>query len=119
MSFCFSKHISVIRINKNLVAVHRVKSPLLPADKPAYVGMAILDLSKTLMYDFHDEYIRRKHGDRAKLLFTNTDSLTYEIKTDDLDENLLGDKEWFDFRDYPEDRPMGKFHRDENEKVVG
>ena len=68
--------------NKNLVAVHKIKE-MLTLDRPAYVGMCILDLSKTLMYDFHHNYIKKKYNDRAKLLFTDTDSLTYEIETVD------------------------------------
>ena len=61
--------------NENLVAVHKIKETL-PLNRPAYVGMCILDLSKTLMYDFHYNYIKSKYGDKAKLLFTDTDSLT-------------------------------------------
>ena len=59
-----------------------MKSPLL--SKPALVGMAILDLSKALMYDFHYGYAREKYGNDAKLLFTDTDGLTYEIRTEDV-----------------------------------
>ena len=62
--------------NKNLMAVHKIKETL-TLNRPAYVGMSILDLSKTLMYDFHYNYIKKKYNDRAKLLFTDTDSLRY------------------------------------------
>ena len=52
-------------------------------NKPVYVGQAILDLSKTLMFDFHYKYIRKKYDSKAELLFTDTDSLLYLIHTDD------------------------------------
>ena len=69
--------------NENLVAVHKIKeAPTL--NRPAYVGMCILDLSKTLMYDFHYNYIKKKYGDRAKLIFTDMDSLTYEVEAEDV-----------------------------------
>ena len=69
--------------NKDLVAIHKIKE-MVTLNRPAYVGMCILDLSKTLMYNFHHNYIKNKYGDRAKLLFTDTDSLTYEIEAEDI-----------------------------------
>ena len=68
--------------NENLVAIHKIKETL-TLNRPAYVGMCILDISKTLIYDFHYNYIKGTYGNRAKLLFTDTDSLTYEIRTED------------------------------------
>ena len=68
--------------NENLVAIHKIKETL-TLNRPAYVGMCILDLRKTLMYDFHYNYIKQKYNHKAKLLFTDTDSLTYEIETND------------------------------------
>ena len=69
--------------NENLMAVHKVKETL-TLNRPAYVGMCILDLSKMLMYDFHYNYIKKKYKNRARLLFTDTDSLTYEIEAEDI-----------------------------------
>ena len=69
--------------NENLMAVHKVKETL-TLNRPAYVGMCILDLSKTLMYDFHYNYIKKKYNNRARLLYTDTDSLTYEIEAEDV-----------------------------------
>ena len=46
--------------------------------------MCILDLSKVLMYEFHYVYIKNKYGNNSRLLFTDTDSLMYEIKTEDV-----------------------------------
>ena len=81
--------------NENLMAVHKIKE-VLTLNRPAYVGMCILDLSKTLMYDFHYNYIIENYGDRAKLLFTDTDSLTYEIETEDVYQDFWNDKDKFD-----------------------
>ena len=69
--------------NKNLVAVHKIKETL-TLNRPAYVGMCILALSKTLMYNFYYKKIKKNYGDKAKLLFTDTDSLTYEIEAEDV-----------------------------------
>ena len=101
--------------NENLVAVHKIKETL-TLNRPAYVGMCILDLSKTLMYDFHYNYIKDKYGDKAKLLFTDTDSLTYEIEAKDVYQDFWNDKHKFDNSDYPEDSP---YYDKTNKKVIG
>ena len=101
--------------NENLVAVHKTKESI-TLNKPSYIGMCILDLSKTLMYKFHYRYMKPKYGDKAKLQFTDTDSLTYLIKMQDLYKDFHEDKHLFDFSDYPENSP---YHCNSNKKVVG
>ena len=101
--------------NENLVAVHKTKTTL-TLNRPAYVGMCILDLSKTLMYDFHYNYIKSKYGDKARLLFTDTDSLMYEIEADDVYQDFWKDKNLFDNSDYPNNSP---FYNNANKKVIG
>ena len=101
--------------NENLVAVHKIKETL-TMNRPAYVGMCILDLSKTLMYDFHYNYIKHKYGNKAKLLFTDTDSLTYEIETNDAYNDFFKDKSKFDNSDYPENSP---YFNKINKKIIG
>jgi hypothetical protein len=109
---CFQSH----RImNEDLIAVKRMKE-VLTLNKPCYVGMSILDLSKTLMYDFHYNTIKKEYGDRSKLLFTDTDSLMYEIKTDDVYEDFRGMGDCWDNSDYPKDSPYYSTH---NKKVIG
>ena len=96
-----------------------MKRTKLKYDKPIYLGMCILDLSKTLMYDFHYNYIKKKYGDNAMLLFTDTDSLAYEIKTDDFYADISNDVESrFDTSDYPKDHPSG-IKTGVNKKVIG
>ena len=82
--------------DNNLVAITKNKIPL-KFHKSACIGMCILDLSKILMYEFHYDYIKNKYGSKSKLLFTDTDSLMYEIKTEDVYEDFNSDKEMFDF----------------------
>ena len=85
--------------HENLVAVN-MKKKVLKLDKPSYVGMCIIDLSKVLMYDFHYNFIKEKYGKRAKLLFTDTDSLCYHITTDDIYQDLYESRDMFDNSDY-------------------
>ena len=88
-------------------------------NKPVYVGQAILDLSKTLMFNFHYKYIRNKYNNKAKLLFTDTDSLMYEIKTKDFYKDIAGDvMDKFDTSDYPPNHESG-IPTGLNKKVMG
>ena len=110
------KHCNIF--SENLVAIH-MKNTKLDFDKPVYLGMCILDLSKTLMYDFHYNYIKKKYGDKAKLLLTDTDSLMYEIQTEDFYKDISGDvKDRFDTSNYPFDHPSGIISGF-NKKVLG
>ena len=96
-----------------------MKKTSLTMIKPVYLGMCILDLSKTIMYDFHYNYIKSKYGDKAKLLFSDTDSLMYEIQTEDFYKDISGDvKDRFDTSDYPENHPSG-IPTGINKKVLG
>ena len=88
-------------------------------NKPVYLGQAILDLSKTIMYEFHYDYMIPKYGDRLKLCWMDTDSLIYSIKTEDFYSDISPDVESrFDTSGYPNDGsrslPVGK-----NKKVIG
>ena len=104
--------------NENLVSVHMKKTSL-TMNKPVYLGMCILNLSKTLMFDFHYNYIIPKYGNKAKLLFTDTDSFIYEIQTKDFYKDISGDvKDRFDTSDYPDNHPSG-IPTGINKKVLG
>ena len=105
------------RFDENLIAVH-LKRTKLTFNKPVYCGMAILDISKTLIYDFHYGYILPKYGKNQKLLFTDTDSLCYEIETEDFYEDISNDVEgYFDTSNFPKDHSSGIQGR--NKKVPG
>ena len=104
--------------DENLIAVHMKKTKLY-FNQPVHLGMSILDLSKSLMYDFHYNYIKTKYGDKAKLLFTDTESLAYEIKTKDFYKDINSDIEKrFDTSDYPTNHPSG-IKTGLNSKVLG
>ena len=74
-------------------------------NKPRYIGQAILDISKTVMYKFHYDFIMENFPE-TELLFTDTDSFCYFIPTEEnLYEFIKGKTEWFDFSNYPKDHP--------------
>ena len=72
----------------------------LTLNKLAYIGMCILNLNKVLMWKFHYDYIKNKYGYNSRLLFTDTGSLMYVIKTEDVYGGFSKDKEMFDFSNY-------------------
>ncbi|EGT57546.1 hypothetical protein CAEBREN_30406 [Caenorhabditis brenneri] len=102
-------------VNDNMILVEMAQKNI-KLDKPVYVGMSILDLSKYLMYQFHYDVMQPKYGNNLKLCYQDTDSFIYEIKTDDIYEDMMSMKEHFDFSDYPKE---DKLHSIENKKVIG
>ena len=88
------------RSRENFVAIYVIK-PVLTLNKPIYVECSILDCSKLLMYEFYCNCIKTKCN--ANLSFRDTNSLVYEIKTNDLCEYFYKDKDLLDFSDYPKD----------------
>ena len=81
-----------------------------------YVVMCILDLSEVLMYKFHFDYIKKRYGNNSRLLFIDTDSLMYEIKTEDIYEDFSKVKEMFEFSNYSAE---SKYYDDSDNLVVG
>ena len=69
-------------------------------NKSAYVGMYILALIEVPMYEFHYDQIKKKYGNKSKLLFANTDSLMSEIETEKVDDGFSKNKEMLDFSNY-------------------
>ena len=103
--------------SETLAACHMGKTEVV-LNKPIYVGMSILDISKNLMYEFHYDYIKPKYGSKAKLLMTDTDSLIYEIETDDFYADIKDDIESrFDTSAYQADHKGIKLRV--NKKVIG
>ena len=99
--------------DKNYAAIHEIK-PVLVLNKPIYVGFTVIDLSKWKMYDFHYNFIKKKKN--AELLFADTDSLVYEIKSENVYEEFFKWKDLFDCSNYSKD---SKFFDDTNKKVIG
>ena len=108
-----SKHFS-----ENLFAIEMEKTKV-KMNKPVYLGMSILDISKTIIYEFWYDYIKQKYQDNAKLCYKDTDSIIIHIKTEDFYRDIADDVEkWFDVSNYSEDDkralPIGM-----NKKVIG
>ena len=106
------------RFSENLLAIEMKKTKV-KMNKPVYLGMSILDISKTLMYKFWYDYIKPKYEDRSKLCYADTDIFVVHIITEDFFADISDDVErWFDISNYDENDkrplPIGM-----NKKVYG
>ena len=97
---------------KDFAAIHEIKAVLI-LNKPIYVGFTVLYMSKWKMYDFHYNFIKKID---AKLLLTDTNSLTYEKKSKTVYEEFFKRKDFFDFSNYLKG---SKFFNETNKKVIG
>jgi hypothetical protein len=106
----FSKDIAAVAMQKLICLI----------EKPTYVGYCVLELAKLLMYEFHYDHAQKRWpNEHLKLLLTDTDSLVYEIQTDDVYEDITSDPTFaacFDLSNYP---ASSKFHSDANKMVIG
>ena len=103
-------------ISKDLSTIEMKKTKI-KMNKPIYLGMSILDISKILMYEFWYDYMKPKYGNDVKLCYMDTDSFVMNIKTEDFHKDIANDVDKrFDTSNYEVDRPLptGK-----NKKVIG
>ncbi|MEW8689040.1 MAG: hypothetical protein AB2556_24740 [Candidatus Thiodiazotropha sp.] len=89
---------------------------MLSSAQSIYVGTSILDLSKTLMYDFYYNRLQRQYGERCQFLYTDTDSLLLEIETEDVYEDMPKHQDLYNTSDFPKGHLL---HSTENKKVLG
>ena len=91
---------------EKLLAIEMKKTQII-MNKPAYLGLSILDLSKTVMYECWCDYIKRKYGEKAKLCYMDTDSFIFHVKTNDIYKDIAEDiVKRFDTSNYEIDRPL-------------
>ncbi len=103
---------------ESLIAVYMKKTQL-KLGKLIYLGASILDYSKTLMYDFHYDYVKKNYGPKSKLLFTNTDSLCCEIETEVSARIFLETWRNFSIRAITQKIIRPKFLRERTKKLSG
>ena len=102
-----SEDLSIIEMNKTRVKMN----------KPIYLGLSILDISKILMYEFWYDYMKPKYNDNVKLCYMDTDSFVMNINTNDFYKDIANDVEKrFDTSNYEVNRPLAT---GKNKKVIG
>ena len=104
---CFSENLAAIEMKKTKIKIN----------KPIYLGLSILEISKILMYEFWYDYMKPKYDDNVKLCYIDTDSFIMHIKTEDFYRDIANDVEKrFDTSNYEVDRPLST---GKNKKVIG
>jgi hypothetical protein len=103
-----------IIFSDELSALHVHKTHL-KLNKPIYVGMCVLDLSKHLMYDWYYNTLKKRYGENCTMLYTDTDNLLVNIKTEDAYKDMAEMKDEYDFSDYPKDHAL---YNETNKKVI-
>ena len=98
--------VNLISENLSIIEMKKVKVKM---NKPIYLGLSILEISKIIMYEFWYDYVKKKYGDMVKLCYMDTDSLIVNIKTKDFYKDIAKDfEERFDTSNYSVDRPLPK-----------
>ena len=101
--------------SQNLLAIEMKKTKV-EINKPIYLGLSILEISKILMYEFWYDYMKPKYGNNVKLCYIDTNSFIMHIKTEDFYKDIADDVEKrFDTSNYEVDRPLPK---GKNKKVI-
>ena len=111
--------------NEHLVGIQNHKEKVL-LNKPIYVGMSVLDLSKHLMYDFYYNTLKARYGENVRLLYTDMDSLIVKVDTEDIYADMSLNADLYDTSNFPEDHPLysttnkkvGKFKDELGGKVL-
>ena len=101
--------------HEHLVAIQNRKEKVL-LNKPIYVGMSVLDLSKHLMYNFYYNTLKKNYGDNIRLLYTDTDSVIIHVTTDDIYCDMQANISDYDTSNYPADHPL---FSNTNKKIIG
>jgi hypothetical protein len=113
---CDNPLLKTLRIFSETLAAVEMQKTNVTINKPTAVGFTVLELSKYIMFDFHYNVMKRKYGSRLQLLFTDTDSLTYEVQTANIYADMHAMREHFDLSEYAADSPYRSM---ENKLVVG
>ena len=102
-------------VNEDTVLVDKIRGKNF-LNKPIYVSFAVQDLSKLLMFDFHYNVFKKRYGENARLLFSDTDSLCYHVFTDDLYADMAAYSHLLDTSGYPTSHSL---YSSTNKKVIG